>query len=278
LSVSGGIGIQGGSQIVAATIIDDDTTPGPPGPNPPPTPTPSVILSISTVALAEEGGRAIVTATRSTPSSGALRVNLGFTGTATFNTDYFPSTTSITIPAGSQAASMLLNTRQDFLVEGPETVVIQVLSVIGGSGAGQQVTATISDDDFAGFPGSVTIDTAMARPWFNRVRPLDVNNSGDVAPLDALAVINYLNAGLPTAIPLTAAIGGLGYLDTDANNEVSPLDALLVINALNAGLAFDGEASQGQSEAGGEGESQWLGLLAVDAAEATAKRRKAGSG
>src|SRR6185295_5988196 len=61
--------------------------------------------------------------------------------------------------------------------------------------------------------------------------------------LDALFIINFLNARFPTAVSPTAATGGgPGFLDTTGNDEVAPLDALLVINALNAGLAGEGES------------------------------------
>jgi hypothetical protein len=79
--------------------------------------------------------------------------------------------------------------------------------------------------------------TASARDirvdtWQNPDDPLDVDGNGVVAPIDALLVINYISAGLPTTLP---AINTYGYfIDVNGDGIVSPLDALLVINALNS--------------------------------------------
>lgn len=84
--------------------------------------------------------------------------------------------------------------------------------------------------------------------WRNVVRPLDVNNSGDVSPLDALVIINRLalmsgnsSAGLlPDALDATP--GANLFYDTTGDNRVTPLDALRVINSLASGQAASGEA------------------------------------
>ena len=102
--------------------------------------------------------------------------------------------------------------------------------------------------------------------------PYDVNNDGVVSPLDALLIINYLNAGNPTKVSITAA-GSPSY-DVNASNEISPLDALLIINLLNA------------KEANGEGESaapilaastfdELLAVLASDPAHQVTRKRRA---
>ncbi|MGI9431457.1 MAG: peroxidase family protein, partial [Myxococcota bacterium] len=60
----------------------------------------------------------------------------------------------------------------------------------------------------------------------NPVEPLDVNGDGQVAPLDALMVINALNdAGRRGGQP--------GFVDVDGDGDLSPLDAMRVINELN---------------------------------------------
>jgi hypothetical protein len=53
-----------------------------------------------------------------------------------------------------------------------------------------------------------------------------------VAPEDALDVINYINAIGPGPDPL--APNNYGYLDVTADGYVSAIDALTVINTLNA--------------------------------------------
>jgi hypothetical protein len=72
--------------------------------------------------------------------------------------------------------------------------------------------------------------------WTNDINQLDVDGNGFTAPNDALAVINYLNARLPTAILPTDKIGGThGFLDTDGDDNVAPNDALQIIDFINAG-------------------------------------------
>jgi hypothetical protein len=99
----------------------------------------------------------------------------------------------------------------------------------------------------------------------------DVNNDGNTTPLDALIVINFLNAWrplvgnnaiplpptsppfppnqLPTTDPTGGGVAGLGrFIDVDGNGLLTPLDALIVINFLRDQLA----AGQGEGEAEGE--------------------------
>ena len=65
--------------------------------------------------------------------------------------------------------------------------------------------------------------------------PLDVNDSGDVSPLDALVVINYLNGYPGNATSPVTSHAPPPYLDVSDDDDISPLDALLVINYLNSG-------------------------------------------
>ncbi len=63
----------------------------------------------------------------------------------------------------------------------------------------------------------------------------DVNADGSVGPLDALLIINDLNAFGPRALPLIApGTAPPPFLDVSCDNAVNPLDALLIINELNA--------------------------------------------
>jgi hypothetical protein len=111
-------------------------------------------------------------------------------------------------------------------------------------------------------------------PFQNALNRLDVTNDGFVAPIDALLIINYLNAWRPivgttghTNIPLPprtpefpspvpvldptgGGVPGRGrYLDVDGDGFLSPLDILDVVNFLNANHV------SGEGEGEGEGES-----------------------
>lgn len=101
-------------------------------------------------------------------------------------------------------------------------------------------------------------------PAFQNPRnPLDVDNDGDVSPLDVLMIINDIEANrfrdLPNDVEETAP-----YIDTNGNGRLDPLDVLEVINYLNRG---SGESAEGeQSSVADDGESmQAAYAMAVDA-------------
>jgi hypothetical protein len=92
-------------------------------------------------------------------------------------------------------------------------------------------------------PGSVNITVIDApEPYYNKLRPLDVDNDTRITPTDAVLVINQLNALGPGALPPPTGTVTIFY-DTDGDNILAPLDALLIINALNSG---SGEAPAGE--------------------------------
>ncbi len=80
--------------------------------------------------------------------------------------------------------------------------------------------------------------------WHNSADPLDVNNDGLIAPLDALLVINHIN--LFDIAPPALNLPFPPYPDVDRNDWITPSDALLVIDYLNLQIVIEGEA-EGQS-------------------------------
>ena len=92
--------------------------------------------------------------------------------------------------------------------------------------------------------------------WHNRLQPLDVNTDGLVTPLDALAVVNFLNRGRPQSV--NAFVDpALGYYDTNNDGILAPLDALKIINYLNARPAGASEGPEPPVtwDGGGDGKS-----------------------
>ncbi|MBI2478033.1 MAG: hypothetical protein HYV60_05120, partial [Planctomycetia bacterium] len=81
-----------------------------------------------------------------------------------------------------------------------------------------------------------------ASPWHNSFLPPDVDADGKIAPLDALLVVNDLNASgsrqLVQSEGESPAPEITKYVDVNGDQFISPVDALQVINALNA----EGEA------------------------------------
>jgi len=88
----------------------------------------------------------------------------------------------------------------------------------------------------------------------NLQNPLDANNDGEVTPLDALLVFNYLNSGAPTTMT-PELFSQAPFIDINQDGEVSPLDALLIFNHLNnqppatPPAPDDGEQGEGESVA-----------------------------
>ncbi len=90
------------------------------------------------------------------------------------------------------------------------------------------------------------LDFETVKPWYNLRKPLDVNDDGSVSPVDALLVINAINARGTRVLPtsLAGATNLFGFVDSSGDNALTPLDALLVINELNRTRSSgEGEAS-----------------------------------
>ncbi len=75
--------------------------------------------------------------------------------------------------------------------------------------------------------------------------PMDVNADGKVTPLDALMIINALNAHVQSRGPGVAG----SRLDVNRDAVISPIDALLVVNYLSFGGGGEGEAPAALSAA-----------------------------
>jgi len=111
-------------------------------------PIPTVTLSATPLTISESGGTTTITATLSSKSIVPVTVDLQFSGSATFTTDYLRSGTQIVIPAGLLSASITVTGVGDASAEGNETVIVAITAVTNGQEQGaQQVTVTINDDD-----------------------------------------------------------------------------------------------------------------------------------
>jgi hypothetical protein len=130
----------------------------------------------------------------------------------------------VTIPAGQSSTSFSIDAIDDQLIDG-----VQSMTVTASAAGFQQGIADLE-----------VLDNSI--PWQNSRNPLDVNNDGVVAPIDALIVINYLNliqgSGQLPAPPAAPP----PFYDTSGDNVAAPQDALLVINFLNDQSNGEGEA------------------------------------
>ncbi len=93
---------------------------------------------------------------------------------------------------------------------------------------------------------SVRVDFAVTTPpWHNTNSPEDVNDDGDIVPLDALIVVNDLNANGPRLLAFPSeGDEPPPYLDVNGDGSITPIDALRIINKLND-AELEGESLMG---------------------------------
>jgi len=139
-----------GDATAQGTIIDDDSAVPP-----------AVNVSIGPAANSAEGGSLVYPVSLSMAS--AVDIDIQYqtrAGSATSGADFVPQTSSITVPAGSLAGSIVIATLDDGLDEPNETVNVDLLSVSSGVIATGSASGTIVDDDA---PPSISIgDAAVA--------------------------------------------------------------------------------------------------------------------
>jgi hypothetical protein len=101
-------------------------------------------------------GAATITLVRSGSTAGTASVNFTTTtnGTATVGSDYIPTTNLVTFAAGESVRTVTIQIVNDTVIEGNETVTMELTNVIGAFLlAPSTATLTIIDDDFG--PGQI---------------------------------------------------------------------------------------------------------------------------
>lgn len=118
---------------------------------------------------------------------------------------------------------------------------------------------------------SLTVAEAVGTKWRNPANSLDVNNDNFVSSIDALLILNVLEAkGGHRLPPPTTGQAAPPYLDVNGDSSISPADALAVVNEINRIIA---ERQNAQNAAEGESTSEshsadWAAaLLATDVAD-----------
>jgi hypothetical protein len=109
-----------------------------------------------------------------------------------------------------------------------------------------EITATRTEETSQTFSQSFQLDVAAnPLPWQNATDRLDVNNDGFVSPIDALAIINELDARtwIDAIGRVPPAFDPLAFFyDTTGDSFVVPLDVLHVINHVNEQIAAQPES------------------------------------
>jgi len=103
-------------------------------------------------------------------------------------------------------------------------------------------TYRVNDGTVDGNLAQVDFHIDTERAWYNCLKPMDVNDDTFTTPLDALWIINSLNAdgARPLVNARTKPLEPPFY-DVNKDDFATPLDALVVINYLNI-AAGEGEA------------------------------------
>jgi hypothetical protein len=206
----------------------------------------TLTLIVTPSSISEAGGIATGTVTRNnTDVASPLTVSL--------SSDLVSAATvplTVTIPVGEMSADFEIHAIDNAVMDGSRSVIVSA-SASGYEGT-EQASLTV-------------LDSEITLSHHNPRNSLDVNDDGDVHPIDALLVINYLNNEGPGDLPPRSGILAPPYLDTSGDERIAPLDGLLVITYLNELPAAEGEviatsvAAPDSSSAASSDESSTLG-------------------
>lgn len=203
------------------TISDDDAPP-------------TVTLSVAPSSLNESNGSTLLTATLSATTSFDVTVNLGLGGSATDAVDYTHSGSQIVIPAGSLTGSLTISSTDDALVEGTETIVVDIVSVNNATeSSAQQATASIFDDESPNV-SIQAVDNAISENTGSTsiVATLSASSSNDIVvslSMTGSATLNsdYTSSNSQITIPAGSLSGSI-LLTATADNIAEPIENIIV--------------------------------------------------
>ena len=156
-----------------------------------------------------------------------VTVNFNRTGsTATHVTDYAAIGTTVSVPNGAQTTTIVVNPVDDNAVEGPETVIVNLVAspeyAIGGANS---ATVNIIDDD--SFVATITATDAIATEAGSGNNGQFTVNLGAVNQTGASVVVGFTRSGSATHV---ADYASIGTTVTIANNQqtntitINPVD------------------------------------------------------
>jgi subtilisin family serine protease/subtilisin-like proprotein convertase family protein len=212
---------------------------------------PIITIAASDASAAEPSDPGQFTITRSGNTGTALTVNYSLAGTATNGSDYNNLTGSVVIPVGSTTATINITPIDDTLVEGNETVVVNLSSDSAYTiGNANSATVAIADNDNAAPLSTVTIkatDATAAEVASGTANPgkFTVTRTGDTST--ALSV-NYSMSGTATNgsdySNLTGSVlipvgSTTATIDVNVNNDTLLEADETVIATLTANSAYN---------------------------------------
>lgn len=228
------------------------------------------------VSIAFSGSEIIFTPSAdffgSAVSTYTVRNNLGFeaVGTVTFNVSpvndppLLNSLTDLSIPKNAPAQSIALTgisagpNESQFLQirvtsSNPSLIPTPTVTYQSPDPSGTLTFApalnqtgtsivTVTVEDEGGLQASQSFGVTVNAPpasFQNPSNAYDVNNDGNVSPLDILQLWNFLNSNNASS-PVSVLTSATPFYDVDGDNFVTPLDALQVTDYLNFGGPFSG--------------------------------------
>lgn len=208
----------GGTTTATATIVDNDSAP-------------TVNFTASTSSLSEAGSAVSITAQLSTASGQAVSIPYTVTGTATGSgTDYSISSSPLSIPAGSTSASITVTPVDDSNVEGDETIVVTMGTVVNATKGSTDVhTITLTSDDwpvvnFSGATSSVSESTGLSEAWhsgmtsWTRRKKIFINNKDATEDISAVPLMVKLDSTRVDYSQTQNAGEDLRFLDQSGNS------------------------------------------------------------
>ncbi|MFK0735237.1 MAG: beta strand repeat-containing protein, partial [Gloeotrichia echinulata HAB0833] len=189
----------GTTTAVTGTITNDDL--------------PVITLAVSPASLVEDGTTNLVyTFTRTGPTTNALTVNYGITGTAD-SSDYTGATPgtgkTITFAAGASTAILTIDPTADTTVESDETVALTLATGTAYTiGTTTAVTGTITNDDF-----QPTINLSASQTLVE----------GDTSPQNASYTVTLSNASSQTITVNYATANGTATAGSDYTSTTGTL-------------------------------------------------------
>jgi len=191
-----------------------------------------VTVTATDASAVEPAGNGTFTVTRSGPTGSALSVSYSISGTASAGSDYTALSGSVTIPAGSTAATITVTPIDDAAVESSETVVVIMLDDTGyEAGTPGQATVTIADNDAASETTVTVAATDAAASEDGGAGTFTLTRTGSTT---SALVVGYAIGGSATAGGDYGALGGSVTIpagSTAATVTVTPLDDSLAESA-----------------------------------------------
>ena len=215
----------GTTAAVSGTITNDDL--------------PVITLAVAPASVTEDGtSNLIYTFTRTGPTTSALTVNYGITGTADA-TDYTGATPgagkTITFAAGSATATLTIDPTADTTIEPDETVALTLAAGTGYTiGTTAAVSGTITNDDVES-----SISTVLG-PDLSVLKLIGIrriNATGN--SLDNIIIGNSANNRIAGLGGKDTLIGGGGTVDSDVFIFSQLSDSLLLNLISGTGGYFD---------------------------------------